>query len=1718
MRSVATLTASVFTISGALASPMQVLAQEATSMVTKSSVKSSPPVLPPRPKPRLIPPPASLKENLKSLTPEQIQKLEARGKVHPVQSSPTLLDEVGKLAHPVSPAQVKTWRQKSRVRTSSRHIATLASLYLGEWELAKNREPEKALHLFQQAQHLTNRTDSLYGLAAYDTAIALFYEGAYQRATETFQHLLTKEHLLSGFNRRNCALFARHASACAGYHSERAKLGIPEPRQLDPLCAASGLAISLRALGAKYDRASILPYIHYTGEGSSLQDILDAAKKLGYATHVVSADDKGLILLPKPIVSYVEHDHFIAVTGAGRKGVSYICSDCGEWPGGTIHLTWTQWHKLEATLYVNVSKPGSQADKCLTGLPTTKKVAENPDARTTGIQLASASLSHVQGVGQISLLATRLANHVFQFIPYYAPVVCGYTPIALHCPSWISCPTDHGPPCNGTGPSSGDPTNLATGEEELVHEPDMTIYNPIGPSVVWSRIYNSLRHGGSSFGADWDFSYDVGTTWSGSGAAQLSFPNGDFVNITPVGTTTPSASNPKVACTVSAGTPLLAEWDYNSVTGYTYFTITFPDRTKWITRDYNSIIQNSWQPISKLVDPNGNSIVFNYNTKGGGVTLLSIADQNNQTLLTIHRDSNYNVTEIDDRYGRSVYYHIGTYATVNVSPPNPQFYAEVDHVSQIVTTGTANPPDRYAYGYQDVYNGEGGEQVPLLHTMTVPSPTGTGTTTATINYAPNTCYVSSIVDANNNTRSYTVTDANHTKVTVKDSANNTAYSYTAGFDMNMNETTKTDGSNTTNLTSNTYADPNDPYRPSQTSDANGNVSMATWDQYGNCLTSTSPRNTVTTYTISYANYALGELTSMHEGSKQTTSFTYYEPSGLIHTMTMPLPGTSGGTQSVTRTFTYDSLGNLLTESGPGNNAASTITTTFNYTTDGSYSQTAAIHQPLTRTDNLGHVTHMRYDSQSNLTQIIDALGHETDVTYNLANQGIVVNFAATGESGTGRDHVTNTFLYPGGPQTYLTQDNENWTQVYQTIMTYGAEGELLSRTGSTQPYSASYDAQYRLKSVRDGNNNPGTQYSYNTAGYLSKITYNNSGVQYDTIQITAYDNKGNPTQRIDGRGVVTNLVYTDPESKLTDVQYPASTSLNVHLSYDSYGRNTGMSDGTGSQSTAFDDRDKPTSVITTYTGLSTQTMGYAYYPDGSRKSLTLPDTTSFQYTYDGAGRATGLTNPSGQSWSWTYADNDWLTGQNAAGTVVTTPTRDARGFITDLQNTRTDIGHTPLSNFSITYGTNLTVSSVVASLPAAPASFSGTTNYVHDTKVQLTQESSTRGGGYTNNNAYDAAGNPTTFKGVTTTFNSNNQDNTNGHSYDGNGNPIVYKYNALTFDSENRMTAFGSVLTAGYRGDGLRAWKQTSAGKTYYLYDGETPILEENASGTKTAINTFGHTGLLARSSVTRTLLYTFDAQGNVAQQLDAATGNIVASYMFDAFGTRSYSSSDNAAINEPFTGFGGSHGYYTDWETGLQLLTHRYYDPTAGRFLTRDPIHYIGGINLYECVGNSPLGGHDTSGLHEGASEGAGGSGEGEDPIEDCAGDAIKYFLQMTGKSPCITASLCQFLSNCIVGMAGSAAIAACKLDPNPVDKVVCGCAMGALLGFGHTVMDGLCNYASPCKHDDTPNLCNFLTNMLAGCASGIGAVLPFPTWIISGIVGGVEGWAENQCDEAKK
>jgi RHS repeat-associated protein len=113
---------------------------------------------------------------------------------------------------------------------------------------------------------------------------------------------------------------------------------------------------------------------------------------------------------------------------------------------------------------------------------------------------------------------------------------------------------------------------------------------------------------------------------------------------------------------------------------------------------------------------------------------------------------------------------------------------------------------------------------------------------------------------------------------------------------------------------------------------------------------------------------------------------------------------------------------------------------------------------------------------------------------------------------------------------------------------------------------------------------------------------------------------------------------------------------------------------------------------------------------------------------------------------------------------------------------------------------------------------------------------------------------------------------------------------------------------------------------------------------------------------------FSFDPQGNVIQRQNS--GNTVGftydTASYEGYGHRGADYDTGGITPAPAqdpAGFGGEFGYYTDRETGLLCLTHRYYDPGTGRFVTRDPMGYGGGVNLYGFAGDNPVNESDPSG-----------------------------------------------------------------------------------------------------------------------------------------------------------
>jgi RHS repeat-associated protein len=1436
----------------------------------------------------------------------------------------------------------------------------------------------------------------------------------------------------AGLDRSDAALLLRTAEGCLGYHEGNARLGIPEPPALDPLCGAASLAASLRSLGLGYDEHTVRSMCYVDEEGSNLQNLIDAGRKLGAAVHPVSADDQGLMMMPKPAIAYVEQDHFVSVIRADKRGVAYLCSDCGAWPGGEVDLTWKQWNHMEPGIYAAVVRPGGVWDQFFTQLPNLKPAtprSEPSQAKMAGRFSAGVRVSslltnknlHLASVISRLLPVAALIAHlsVNEWEPYF--ISCGPWGASSHC--CLSCGT-----CPMFfpfatafdfigGPSTGDPVNLATGEEEYEPPADLSVYNPIGPSVSWGRIYDSLRapfyepwYEFQDFGNGWSQNYNFGVedpTDGGSGPSNYKYffrPNGGRIEFT--APSVPTAANPSVACTVQPGFSYLVNWKYNSSSGTTYYVITDSDRTQYVTSPISS--STLCGVLTQMIDRNGNYINFNYTAPVAEPTqwsteawplLASITDSNGSPLMVINRvqDGTGAIASVDDRYGRTVYYHVGYYAAS--APKFSPFVYGLDYVSQIEPTDTANAPFRYQYGYANTANTDG-DELPKLSTISVPNPSGSTTpSTATISYDPTYATVESVTDGNGNAATFESVNSsgaqawgtNFEKVTNTGVNMPQAYSETYSFNSSMAGLTQTDGAGN-QIATKVYGDANNPYSPTTVTDANGKVWTYTYttNGFGDEATEVTPRGTTTTNTWSYANFGLGEVTESQESYsaggtttyKAPNSFTYYEPSGLTHTITKPKPGTVNSSSEVTYSYTYNSLGDMTQMVTPGNNSTTSITDTFGY------GSTPQIGQVLTSTDNLGHSTTFTYDNQANVTSRTDALGYTTYYGntsglygYNIANQNVLMTFPATGESGTGNSCSTTTYLYPGGPAVSNHSFNEAGTQIRQTTYDYGPEGERTSVSGSTETADYTYDANYRQHSLTDGNGNV-TTYYYNEQGYLDSVTYpgyagptpvystttgtwsNVAGA--DSERNARYDGDGDVLTRVDGRGVTTTYSYTDPENKLTGVSYNVGTSgvpsqASISLTYDGFGRlltaNNGVTEtlyGYTSGSTTYpgyDDLDKPLNVQTGFyisgSIAFSKNVNYTYYNDGSKASTVTPAGT-FSYDYDGAGRPSSETNPFSETTSWSYLNNNWLSGQTLGDGGSTAYTRDAKAQITQLENYNSS--STVLSNFnSVAYDGvgNRTAEDVTES---SDTTYSGNTTFTYDNKNELTAEYGTRNGGYDDTYVFDPAENPTTFRSSSgKTYNADNQRSNTGFSYDGNGNPTTYSGNSAVFDVENRMTSYGSSFTAGYDSFDIRAWSKSGSTTTYYLYaDNPTlPVCELNSSGTVTATNTDTINGLVSRNTSSGSTFYEFDPQGTVAERLNS-TGSCTVSSVADASG----GIANSGTVSDPF-GYIAQAGYYTDQQTGLILTTFRYYDSANGRFINRDPLGYAGGVDLYNYTKN---------------------------------------------------------------------------------------------------------------------------------------------------------------------
>ncbi|MAF92885.1 MAG: hypothetical protein CL674_16570 [Bdellovibrionaceae bacterium] len=99
------------------------------------------------------------------------------------------------------------------------------------------------------------------------------------------------------------------------------------------------------------------------------------------------------------------------------------------------------------------------------------------------------------------------------------------------------------------------------------------------------------------------------------------------------------------------------------------------------------------------------------------------------------------------------------------------------------------------------------------------------------------------------------------------------------------------------------------------------------------------------------------------------------------------------------------------------------------------------------------------------------------------------------------------------------------------------------------------------------------------------------------------------------------------------------------------------------------------------------------------------------------------------------------------------------------------------------------------------------------------------------------------------------------------------------------------------------------------------------------------------------------DHLGSVRLVVNSSNGNIVQRMDYDTWGKVL------SDTNPGFQPFGFAGGIY-DQDTGLVKFGARDYDPETGRWISKDPIRFDGGINLYAYADNDPVNKIDPNGL----------------------------------------------------------------------------------------------------------------------------------------------------------
>lgn len=395
-------------------------------------------------------------------------------------------------------------------------------------------------------------------------------------------------------------------------------------------------------------------------------------------------------------------------------------------------------------------------------------------------------------------------------------------------------------------------------------------------------------------------------------------------------------------------------------------------------------------------------------------------------------------------------------------------------------------------------------------------------------------------------------------------------------------------------------------------------------------------------------YRKGDLWKVTNAKTQTIEILAYDGAGRFKSVR--------DENGVTTDFEYSPRGWLTARKVRGTNSSSEADDRISRI---EYLGNGLVHK-IIQPD--GVFAQFSYDGAHRLLKVVDGEGNAIDYTLNGAGKRVkeeisdasstlrrtlARTYNSLGQLYAVRDYRAQTVANAPATVTY-TYDNEGnlGTAIdaltHKTDNVYDPLGRLKSTlqnaTNATASASTSldYDVLDRLITVTDPNALD-TVYKYNGFGDLTRLESHDTG-----ITTYEYDGAGNRTQQFNANSKTTNYLY-DALNRITAIQYPQETSLNVAYTYDTaendcafdesftVGRLSVMSDQSGSTTYCYDRFGQVTRKVQRTQG-KTFTLRWSYQPNGRLTSMTYPSGAVLDYLYDGQGRVIeiGVTGESGR--------------------------------------------------------------------------------------------------------------------------------------------------------------------------------------------------------------------------------------------------------------------------------------------------------------------------------------------------------------------------------------------------------------------------------------------------------------------------------------------------------